>query len=96
MKVRLIKEKEVNGELAQPGWVYGVDEPTANAWIAAGEAVAVQEESRALKYAETAPVMVVCVDPGSDAPAEKGALAIDLPGAEPKGFTDIPILSPRK
>lgn len=96
MKVRLKVQKEINGKLWQPGWVTGVDEPTAKAWIAAGEAVAVQEESRALKYPETAPVMVVCVDPGSEAPVEKGALAVDLPGKKSTGFTDIPILSPRK
>lgn len=95
MKVRLIKQKEINGEMGQPGWVYGVDEPTAKAWIDAGEAVAVQEEARALKYAETVPVMVVCVDPNDDAPQEKGALAVDLPGLK-SGGADIPIISPRK
>lgn len=66
MKVRLIKDKEINGELAKSGWVYGVDEPTAQAWIAAGDAVAVVEEARALRYAESAPVMLECVVP--DAP----------------------------
>ena len=96
MKVRLLKPKQINGKTANAGWVFGVDEPTGNAWIAAGEAVAVQEESRALKYAETAPVMVVCVDPGSETPQEKGALAIDLPEQKPGGLIDIPIISPRK
>lgn len=77
MKVRLIKDKEINGELAKSGWVYGVDEPTAQAWIAAGEAVAVVDEARALRYAENMPVMLECVIPDApslpqDAPAFKG------------------------
>lgn len=96
MKVRLLKDKQVNDQPAKAGWVFGVDEPTGKAWIAAGEAVQVQEETRALKYAENAPVMVVCVDPGSDAPQEKGALAIDLPDIKPGDLIEIPILSPRK
>lgn len=71
MKVRLIKDKEINGELAKSGWVYGVDEPTAQAWIAAGEAVAVVDEARALRYAEDMPVMLECVVPDSPAAPEE-------------------------
>ena len=70
MKVRLKVQKEINGELALPGWVFGVDEPTGWAWIAAGEAEQVADEVRSLKYAPTAPLMTVCVDPADAAPAE--------------------------
>lgn len=73
MKVRLKVAKEINGEIAQPGWVYGVTDSVGQAWISAGEAEEVQGAVRSLKYAQNAPLMVVCVDPDSDAPAEKGA-----------------------
>lgn len=61
MKIRLKKDKTINGKQAKAGWVFGVDEPTGNAWIAAGDAEHVVEEARALKYAPTAPVLVECV-----------------------------------
>lgn len=73
MKVRLKVEKILNGKPYLPGWVIGVDQSTAEKWIAAGEAVQVQDDVRTLKYAEGAPVMQVCVDPNSESPAEKGA-----------------------
>ncbi len=63
MKVRIKVPTEINGETAQPGWVYGVDEPTAKAWIANGVAEAVVEESRALRYSPGVPVMLECVQP---------------------------------
>lgn len=73
MKVRLKVQKEINGEMAQPGWVYGVDEPTGNAWIAAGEADQVADEVRTFRYPANAPLMLVCVDPSvpGDAAQEK-------------------------
>lgn len=69
MKVRLKVPKEINGAIAQPGWVFGVDQPTGEAWIAAGEAEQVADEVRSLKYAPTAPLMLVCVDPAPAQPA---------------------------
>lgn len=66
MKVRMKVQKEINGEMAQPGWVYGVDQPTGEAWIAAGDAEQVVDEARTLKYSPTAPVMTVCVEPADD------------------------------
>lgn len=68
MKVRLKVPKEINGAIAQPGWVFGVDQPTGEAWIAAGEAERVADEVRSLKYAQAAPLMLQCVDP-APAPA---------------------------
>lgn len=73
MKVKLLREKEVNGVLAQPGWVFGVDDPTGNAWIAAGDAVRVQDEVRALQYAADAPLMFECVSPPAE-PQERQAV----------------------
>lgn len=73
MKVRLKVTKTLNGKEYLPGWVIGVEQPTAEKWIADGEACQVQDDVRTLKYAEGAPVMQVCVDPNSEAPAEKGA-----------------------
>lgn len=70
MKVRLKVQKEINGEMAQPGWVFGVDEPTGLAWIAAGEADKVDDNVRALKYDVSAPLMIECVTP----PATDAAL----------------------
>lgn len=72
MKVRLKVPKEVNGEMAQPGWVFGVDEPTGLDWIAAGDADKVDDNVRALKYDVSAPLMIECVTPPvatSEAPA---------------------------
>lgn len=77
MKIRLIKDKEVNGKIQQKGWVLGVDEPTANKWIADGDAVRVVEEARSLKYPADAPVQVVCVAPD---PAQPKLI---LPEADP-------------
>lgn len=63
MKVRLKVQKEINGEMAQPGWVFGVDEPTGFAWIADGEADKVDDNVKALRYDVSAPLMIECVEP---------------------------------
>lgn len=64
MKVRLLKDKEIEGRLFKAGWVTGVEESTGTAWIAAGDAEAAPEDARCLKYAPDAPVLDQCVDPG--------------------------------
>lgn len=81
MKVRIKVPKEINGEMAQPGWVYGVDESTGQAWIAAGEAEQVADEIRCLRYAPTAPLLRVCVDPGDPADAQPKEAAKPSPPA---------------
>lgn len=60
MKIRLKKPITIGNKTYQPGWVIGVDEPTAQAYIASGCADGVEDGTRALKYASTAPVQVVC------------------------------------
>jgi len=68
MKIRIKVPTEINGEIAQPGWVYGVDEPTATAWIANGVAEAVVEESKALRYSPGVPIMLECLQPPDNHP----------------------------
>ena len=61
MKVRLKKDKLINGEINRAGWVLGVDEPTAYAWITSGDAEAAPDDTRALRYELQAPVAQTCV-----------------------------------
>lgn len=90
MKIRLIKDKEVNGKIQQKGWVLGVDEPTANKWIADGDAVRVVDEARSLKYAADAPVQIVCVAPD---PAQPKLI---MPNADPEPPADRAAPTPNK
>jgi len=61
--VKLLVEKEVNGEMAEPGWVYGLADALADEWVAAGDAVQVPNEVRPLRYAQGAPLLEQCVAP---------------------------------
>jgi hypothetical protein len=73
MKVRLKVDKPLNGKIFKAGWVIGVDQSLAETWIANDEATQVSDDTRTRRYAPTAAVLTVCVDPNTDLPAEKGA-----------------------
>jgi len=66
MKVKLLKEKMINGELAQPNWVYGVEQPVAEEWIAAGDAVQVADSVREWRYPPDAAVSDFCAAPPAE------------------------------
>lgn len=66
MKVKLLKEKMINGELAQPNWVYGLEQPVAEQWIAEGDAVQVADSVREWRYPPDAVVSDVCAAPPAE------------------------------
>jgi hypothetical protein len=64
MKIRFLKDKEIDGRLFKAGWVTSVEQATATAWIAAGDAESAPEDARCLQYEPDAPVLDQCIDPG--------------------------------
>lgn len=70
MKIRFLKDKNIDGRTFKAGWVTSVEQATATAWIAAGDAEAAPEDARCLQYAPDAPVLDQCF-----APSESGATA---------------------
>lgn len=67
MKVRLLKDKTINGKQWKAGWVTGVDEATAGQWIAAGDAESVPDDARTFKYTPEVKAIDMCI-PADEAP----------------------------
>lgn len=66
MKIRLTKDKVINGKNWKRGWVGGFDEPTALQMIGAGEAVQVTDDARTFKFQEAQTKLTECIPDETD------------------------------